>query len=205
MNRSRSLSYFPVCAFKPGLACFRARHIAAVLSLPSEELTAIDGKSPLSTFQHPLPVDGFHRTKPFSFVRIQLLQIKNESCLLRTKLVLLFADLLTVPFACECFLHAFLLAWFQVKGVALDLFDNVLRLHLPLETTKSILQGLAFLNTNFCQDEIHLQTCLIGYLISISPPRPFRTNKINQIHQNSPHPSHPPPNPVILQLRLNAP
>jgi hypothetical protein len=201
MNRSRSLSYFPVCAFKPGLACFRARHIAAVLSLPSEELTAIDGKSPLSTFQHPLPVDGFHRTKPFSFVRIQLLQIKNESCLLRTKLVLLFADLLTVPFACECFLHAFLLAWFQVKGVALDLFDNVLRLHLPLETTKSILQGLAFLNTNFCQDEIHLQTCLIGYLISILPTVRFshlqnRSNPTNSSSRASVRPNaHPPKSP----------
>ena len=76
----------------------------------------------------------------------------NSSCFLRTELVLLFTDLLAIPFACECFLHAFLFAWFQVKGVALDLFDNVLRLHLPLETTKSILQGLAFLNTNFCQD-----------------------------------------------------
>ena len=70
----------------------------------------------------------------------------------RRELVLLFTNLFTVPFACECFLHAFLFAWFQVKGVALDLFDNVLRLHLPLETTKSILQRLAFLNTNFCQD-----------------------------------------------------
>jgi hypothetical protein len=68
------------------------------------------------------------------------------------KLVLLFTDLLPITFACECFLHAFLFAWFQVKGVALDLFDNVFRLHLTLETTKSILQGLAFLNTNFCQD-----------------------------------------------------
>ncbi len=72
--------------------------------------------------------------------------------LFRNELVLLFTNLLPVPFACECFLHAFLFAWFQVKGVALDLFNNVFRLHLPLETTKSILQGLAFLNTNFCQD-----------------------------------------------------
>ncbi len=68
------------------------------------------------------------------------------------KLVLLFTNLLPVPLACECFLHAFLFAWFQVKGVALNLFDNVFRLHLPLETTKSIFQRLAFLNTNFCQD-----------------------------------------------------
>jgi hypothetical protein len=68
------------------------------------------------------------------------------------ELILLFTDLLAIPFACEGFLYAFLFAWFQVKGVALDLFDNVFRLHFPLETTKSILQRLAFLNTNFCQD-----------------------------------------------------
>ena len=68
------------------------------------------------------------------------------------RLVLLFTNLLAVALACECFLHAFLFAWFQVKGVALDLFDNVFRLHLTLETTESILQRLAFLNTNFCQD-----------------------------------------------------
>ncbi len=68
------------------------------------------------------------------------------------RLVLLFTNLLAVPLACECFLHAFLFAWFQVKGVALDLFDNVFRLYLTLETTESILQRLAFLNTNFCQD-----------------------------------------------------
>jgi hypothetical protein len=172
MKRSRYLSYFPVCAFKPGLACFRARHIAAVLSLPSEELTAIDGQSPLSSFQHSLPVDGFLRIKPIGFIRIQLPQ---------TKLILLFPDLLPVPFACECFLHAFLFAWFQVKGVALDLFDNVLRLHLPLETTKSILQGLAFLNTYFCQDKIHLPTCQRAYVSSICHIPPICAYKIGRI------------------------
>ena len=83
MNRSRHLWNFPVCAFKPGLTCFRARHIAAVLSLLSEELTAIDGKSPLNSFQHSLPVDGFLRARPDCLTRIQLPQ---------TKLVLLFKD-----------------------------------------------------------------------------------------------------------------
>jgi len=83
MKRSRFLSDLPVCAFKPGLACFRARHIAVVLSLPSEELTAIDGKSPLSTFQHSPPVDGFLRAKLLRLARIQLPQ---------TKLILLVTD-----------------------------------------------------------------------------------------------------------------
>ena len=225
MNRSRSLSYFPVCAFKPGRTCFRARHIAIVLSLLSEELTAIDGKSPLRSFQLSLPVDGFRRSKlpslraysiasdqPVPYrrpIQSRSLWTKDQSSPTRDgpKLVLLFTDLLAIPFACECFLHAFLFAWFQVKGVALDLFDNVLRLHLPLETTKSILQGLAFLNTNFCQDEIHLQTCLIGYLISILPTVRFshlqnRSNRTN----SCPHPLCPlgrlPPNcPQIIAPR----
>ena len=50
MNRSRSLLttlLSPVCAFKPGLACFRARHIRHRSLFLSEERTAIDGKSPL--------------------------------------------------------------------------------------------------------------------------------------------------------------
>jgi hypothetical protein len=48
------------------------------------------------------------------------------------------------------------------------------------------------LNTNFCQDEIHLQTCQIGYLISISPLCVFRTHKIVPTHQKQrPIPSPP--------------
>jgi hypothetical protein len=35
--------------------------------------------------------------------------------------------------------------------VTLDFLDDVFRLHLTLETAQSILQGLAFLHTNFCQ------------------------------------------------------
>jgi hypothetical protein len=38
--------------------------------------------------------------------------------------------------------------------VALDLLDDVLRLHLALETAQGILKGLAFLHTNLC----HLDT-----------------------------------------------
>ncbi len=68
-------------------------------------------------------------------------------------LVLFFTDFLSVPLACECFFHAFLFAWFEVKGVTLDFLDDVFGLHLTLETAQSVLQGFAFLYTNFCQDE----------------------------------------------------
>jgi hypothetical protein len=120
-----------------------------VLSLPSEERYGTR-RGENATVQHSPPVACFvFRPK------LTPLHGVNPCCKLyssRSELVLLFTNLFTVPLACECFLHAFLFAWFQVKGVALDLFDNVFRLHLPLETTKSILQRLAFLNTNFCQD-----------------------------------------------------
>jgi hypothetical protein len=73
---------------------------------------------------------------------------------LRPKSVLFFPDFLSVPLSSQSFLHATLLAWFQVEGVALDLLDDVFRLHFALETTKGILKGLAFLHTNLC----HLDT-----------------------------------------------
>lgn len=64
----------------------------------------------------------------------------------RTKcLVLFLTNLLAIPLACQCFLHALLLAGLQVKGVTLDFLDDVFLLHLALETTKSILKGLTLL------------------------------------------------------------
>jgi hypothetical protein len=67
------------------------------------------------------------------------------------KLVLFFPDLLAIALPRQRFLDSLLLAWFQVEGVTLDLFDNVLGLYLALETAQSILERLAFLYTNFCQ------------------------------------------------------
>lgn len=65
--------------------------------------------------------------------------------------VLLLTNLLPVALACQCFLHTLLLARLQVKRVALHLFDDVLGLHLALETAQRILERLAFLYSNFCQ------------------------------------------------------
>jgi len=47
--------------------------------------------------------------------------------------VLLFASLLAGPLASECGFYTLFLAGLQVKGVALDLLDNVFLLHLALE------------------------------------------------------------------------
>ena len=62
------------------------------------------------------------------------------------------ADLLAVALTCEGFLHTLLFAWFQIKRVTLDFLDDVFGLNLPLEAAKGILKGLAFLNSNLCQD-----------------------------------------------------
>jgi hypothetical protein len=68
------------------------------------------------------------------------------------KLILFLADLLAIAFACKCFLYTLLLAWLQIKGVALDLLDNVFRLHLAFKPAQRIFKGFAFLNSNLCQD-----------------------------------------------------
>jgi len=68
-------------------------------------------------------------------------------------LVLLFARFLARPLAGQRSLHAFLLAGLQVKGVALDLLDNVFLLHLALEPTQSVLEGFSLLKSNFCQTD----------------------------------------------------
>ncbi len=130
--------------------------IPSVLSLPSEERTALDGRKMLPCSIRPPSIIFSIRPKLLRLKRLsrchKLHSLRSEFSSAQYELVLLFTNLLPVAFACECFLHALLLAGLQVKGVALYLFDNVLRLHLPLETTKSILQRLAFLNTYFCQD-----------------------------------------------------
>src|SRR5882724_11740904 len=72
-------------------------------------------------------------------------------------LIRLFATLFSGTLSCQSFLHALLLSRFEIKGVAPDLLDDVLLLHLALEATKGILQRLALLQSNLCQSD-HLPT-----------------------------------------------
>ena len=69
----------------------------------------------------------------------------------RCALVLFFACFLAATRARQCFLDALFLAGLQVKGVTLDLLDDVFLLHLALKATQRILEGLALLESNFCQ------------------------------------------------------
>jgi hypothetical protein len=69
----------------------------------------------------------------------------------RGTLVLLFACFFPAALAGQRFFHPLLLTRFQVKGVTLDLLDDVFLLHLALEATQCVLEGLALLKSDFCQ------------------------------------------------------
>jgi len=66
-------------------------------------------------------------------------------------LVLFFARFLPAALSSQGFLHALLLARFQVKGVSLDLLDDVFLLYLAFESAQCVLEGLTLLNSDFCQ------------------------------------------------------
>lgn len=66
-------------------------------------------------------------------------------------LILFFPCFLARSFTSQCCLYTLLFAGLQVKGVALHFLDNVFLLHLALETSQSILEGLALLQSYFCQ------------------------------------------------------
>ena len=66
-------------------------------------------------------------------------------------LVLLLTRFFPTTFARQSFLRSLLFAGLQVKGVALDLLDNVFLLYLALKTAERILDGLAVLNSHLGQ------------------------------------------------------
>jgi hypothetical protein len=68
------------------------------------------------------------------------------------------AAFLPVSFASQCLLDPQFLARLQIEGMALDLFDDVFLLHFPFEATKGVFQGFTFLESDFCQNLLHLQT-----------------------------------------------
>jgi hypothetical protein len=68
-------------------------------------------------------------------------------------LVLFFARFLASSLASKSGLDTLFLAGLQVKGVALNLLDNVFLLHLALEAAQSVLEGFPLLKSNFCQTD----------------------------------------------------
>src|ERR1700691_6231930 len=67
--------------------------------------------------------------------------------------ILLLANFLASPLTSECSFHAFFFTRLQVKGVALDLFDNVFLLHFAFEAAQSVFEGFTLLQSNFCQTD----------------------------------------------------
>ena len=61
-------------------------------------------------------------------------------------------DFLPASFSGQGLLDAFLFAWFQIKGVLLDLLDDAFLLDLPLEAAKGAFDGFSIENPNFCQN-----------------------------------------------------
>ena len=86
-------------------------------------------------------------------------------------LILLFTDLLTIPFASQCFFHTLLFTWLQIKRMTLDFLDDVFGLHLALEAPQGILKGFAFLYSNLCQKKYTSKHSLIGILLEYSCSR----------------------------------
>jgi hypothetical protein len=68
-------------------------------------------------------------------------------------LVLFFARFLASPLASESSLDTLFFAGLQVKGVALDLLDNVFLLHLALKAAQSVLERFSLLKSYFCQTD----------------------------------------------------
>ena len=68
-------------------------------------------------------------------------------------LVLFFACFFPAALARQRFFDALFLARLQVKGVALDLLDDVFLLHLALKASQSVLEGFSLLKPYFCQTD----------------------------------------------------
>jgi len=68
-------------------------------------------------------------------------------------LVLLFANFFACALPSERGFYAFFLAGLEVKGVTLDLLDDVFLLHFTLETAQGVLEGFTLLQPNFRQTD----------------------------------------------------
>ena len=66
--------------------------------------------------------------------------------------IVLFANLFSGTLLRQSLLHPASLARLQVVGVTLYFLNDVLRLNLAFEPTQGVLQRLALLQSNFCQN-----------------------------------------------------
>jgi len=67
------------------------------------------------------------------------------------KLVLLLTSFFPAALSRQRFFHALFLAGLQIKGVALNLLNNIFLLHFALKATQGIFDGFTFLQPDFRQ------------------------------------------------------
>jgi hypothetical protein len=67
--------------------------------------------------------------------------------------ILFFANLFASALASERGFHAFLLTRLEVKGVALNFFNNIFLLHLALKAAQGVFEGFTLLQSNFRQTD----------------------------------------------------
>ena len=79
----------------------------------------------------------------------------------------LFANLLLRPLTSQSLLYAELGARLQIVGVTFYFLNDVFRLNFALEPTQGALNGLAFLQSNFCQTKSPPNPALIGHAKSL--------------------------------------
>jgi hypothetical protein len=96
---------------------------------------------------------GADRAEPHRDVRPFTVLV---ACSLSSKLfglILLFANLLTRALTSQRCFHTLFFPRFQVKGVALNLFNNVLLLYFALEAAESVFERFTLLQPNFRQTD----------------------------------------------------
>ena len=108
------------------------------------------------------------------------------------KLLRLATLLLAVALTRQRLLRPALVARLEVEGVLLDVLDDVLLLHLALETTQGRLNGLAFLDLHL--GHLELTSSLYGV------PGGPKTGRVNMLGYHTSLPLHP----GKLRLRRNA-
>jgi hypothetical protein len=84
---------------------------------------------------------------------------KGPNCVL-LRLILLASLLFAQALARQRLFGASLFTGFHVEAMLLDFLDNVLLLHLALETTQSVFKRLTFLNDDFSHAKTHLPSLL---------------------------------------------
>ncbi len=93
---------------------------------------------------------------------------------LRVVLNLISSNLLPRSLAGQCLFRPGFFARFQIVRVTLHFLDDVFLLDFALKTSKSILQGLTFLQSNFCHTHLISTALIWAQVKSCATPQQLR-------------------------------